>query len=1607
MRAGAGGEKTGPAETESMPATRAEVFAWRIAGGPESAFAAPKPRARLAPRRASQARTFAACSRIDAQQNGPEPIPAMWTFPALPDPSVFIAAPGDLAYLREAVADELEKLRHRVADDHGIALYDWKIDRAEDGFRDWIPPQGQIPLPSDPNCRAVICLLGERIGTPMPADFDTTPLGPLDRLRGDGTGLVHPWRAGAEDEGGFALTGTVFEYLAALHANDSRGIEGTALERGNPPVLLLVVGDQTVLEDLDPLDANWGGHALFDSAEARFRESHGTRWRTACRDWEREHYVPQVQQLRNFLRYLQGRAIFPRIVADEEQARQEIRAFLVRELDLRVRDDERDPFKGLQAYDREDNEVFFGREAERREAVTELAELWADATRPNFYGVIGGSGVGKSSLARAGLVGHLCHQTSRGRYAACIVRPDELLPQPLPRLFELALQQLGADDADAQRARLEAVRQELQPAEALERLAQALAQRGPEWRLLLTFDQFEELLDRRADPAGAPLWAPVVELIALAVRHPSIGVVYTLQTNRSELIAHDPVLGPLWARGGNLRLAFPEHSLDEIIRKPFEFAGLVRLEPELVRTLRDRIVRFAHQSEGDSRGSLLPLVSLTLRRIFEASRQRLAAQAEKAAEAAAGRGPVLDPEAAQPRLGVADCEGLLEIEGAIAELADAAVQEARAASGAGWSDEVVGSLLRRLVRLGGASSDRLALPDAPMPSADAPRRLAQALIERRLLLREADGRIKLVHEAVLRHWPMASQWLDGERRLLRLAGIVGFKAEDWDSAGRDDASLARHGERDIDEAAELLGRWFDVLDGQAAGAADARIRDYALALLRVHPTPRRVVERSSTRSTHLHVATMYGELPLVLAHLAADPGSVHVQRADGRTPIFGPCHTGCAEVLRALIEAGADVDHADADGWQPLHLAANSGRLEALELLLAAGASLAKAGDGSVTSPVYLAASNGHAAVLRRLLELGADPAQPSTGGWTPMHAAAQEDHAEVIGLLAAAGASTEAQLQGSTFTPLHIAVLHDRAAAVRALAAAGAALDALVDYDHRKHWTPLHLAVRQGHEAVARELLRAGAAPEARDDLDQTPLALAVSRGGLSMASALLEEGARIDAPARDGHTCLYQAVRQGEEAQVRFLLRHGADPAAAGPDGRSPLQLAAMEGKEALLRLLLETGVPPSQPDGDGATALHHAARRGHAGVVDYLLSLPRVAIDADDGDGLTALHMAAEAGQAAIVELLLARGANVRAADLDGWTPLHLAAMGGHAGIVQTLLAGGAEVDAQAVLPAATPLHVAAELGHADVVELLVAAGADVEAATPHKPAALELATRYHQADAAAVLRTAGARMPAEPDDGPLSGLFNARGSAAPARCGAGADVAATGARRAADPHAPSPAQTRALTAHVGPMHYRWWPAPAELAARVTAEAVISAGLPQASAGRTQVEATGLSWYPQATLLRARNPDWPDPRPTVYFVLSAHDHLVRLPGISTPIHGLAASEGLALDASNVLGYLKFFCFFVRGEEGAFYILEDPDDPLVAGRVDATLRDVLRGTVRPASYEGVDASGRHICEAIVWYSDALFLGRFAITGNGMVEMLEDDPIAGDLPIRADAPIA
>lgn len=171
-------------------------------------------------------------------------------------------------------------------------------------------------------------------------------------------------------------------------------------------------------------------------------------------------------------------------------------------------------------------------------------------------------------------------------------------------------------------------------------------------------------------------------------------------------------------------------------------------------------------------------------------------------------------------------------------------------------------------------------------------------------------------------------------------------------------------------------------------------------------------------------------------------------------------------------------------------------------------------------------------------------------------------------------------------------------------------------------------------------------------------------------------------------------------------------------------------------------------------------------------------------------------------------------------------------------------------------------------------------------------------------------------------------------------------------------------------------------------------------------TQVMWRTLPFYESVALIRVKDPGWVDPNLYMYY-LTDQGNLFRLNGTSPPIHEVNAKAPIKINEKNVLDYLRFFCFFVRGEEGPFYVSESMDDPNMPQDMDEGVRDTIDGIIEPAEFLGMNDKGHFLCKAVVFYSNALFIANFAVQPSGMIEMLDDEPMVADLPVKVDCPVS
>jgi ankyrin repeat protein len=484
-----------------------------------------------------------------------------------------------------------------------------------------------------------------------------------------------------------------------------------------------------------------------------------------------------------------------------------------------------------------------------------------------------------------------------------------------------------------------------------------------------------------------------------------------------------------------------------------------------------------------------------------------------------------------------------------------------------------------------------------------------------------------------------------------------------------------------------------------------------------------------TGATALYQAAGRGNGAIVRLLLSHSKAELNVKGQRRMTPLLLALSRGYAEVVKYLLEAGADVTLADEAGNTALYQAVGRGHAEIVRLLLShSKAELNVKGQRGMT-PLLLALRQGYTEVVKYLLEAGADVTLTDEAGNAALHQAAGRGHGAIVRLLLS-HSKAELNVKGQRgMTPLLLALSRGYAEVVKYLLEAGADVT-LVDEAGN---TALYQAVGRGHVEFVRLLLsRSKAELNVRGQHGMTPLLLALSRGHAEVAKYLLEAGADVTLADEAGNAALHQAAGRGHGEIVRLLLSHSkAELNVRGECGMTPLLLALSQGHAEVVKYLLEAGADVTLADEAGNTALHQAVGRGHVEFVRLLLSHSKAALNVRGQGGMTPLLLALSQGHAEVVKYLLEAGADATLADEAGNTALHQAAGGGHAETVRLLLShskAGLNVRGEGGM---TSLLLALSQGHAEAVKYLLEAGADATLADEAGNAALHQAAGGGQA------------------------------------------------------------------------------------------------------------------------------------------------------------------------------------------------------------------------------------------------------------------------------------
>lgn len=417
------------------------------------------------------------------------------------------------------------------------------------------------------------------------------------------------------------------------------------------------------------------------------------------------------------------------------------------------------PYKGLDSFQVEDAERFFGREKQIERLWKKFQELneksTAGETVHRMLTVLGPSGSGKSSLVRAGLIPELACRPLPGRkqMQVSVVKPGA---DPLESLA-LVLARIATEDPSPVAKTREFEEELKRSSDGLRRIAKALPQTESS-ALLVVIDQFEETFSLCKNSAERSAF---IENLLTAASDPS-GTVSVLLCLRSDFLGATQrysKLNQVIAENGLIIPAMSPKELRRAIEEPAK-----RADPKCA--LDRATVNLLIEQAGDREG-VLPLLQFSLLKIWEGL--------------AEGKAPG------------ATLEKIGGVGGALAGEAQRIYDQLDDSN----KQDIARRVFLGLVQLGEGTKDtrRRVEIDKLVSSQDDPK-LVRQVINRfcdrsaRLITLSSSGpkekaaeTAEVTHEALFEHWGLLKDWLGGQRDALSEQRKIEASVEQWKKKG--------------------------------------------------------------------------------------------------------------------------------------------------------------------------------------------------------------------------------------------------------------------------------------------------------------------------------------------------------------------------------------------------------------------------------------------------------------------------------------------------------------------------------------------------------------------------------------------------------------------------------------------------------------------------------------------------------------------------------------------------------------------------------------------------------------------------------------------------------
>jgi ankyrin repeat protein len=1123
---------------------------------------------------------------------------------SLKQKTIFVSCSSDMSAEVEVIHQVVEELNRNLPEGDRLNIFHWaKNDIVWTANGTW---QEYIPRTSDPRICMVICLIGERLGSPLP-DYFPFPLGEMKLP----TWVRFPWTE-IDTKNAVPLTGTLFELLDALNKQKES-------PQKKPEILVYVKADRTLFSNpsLTPDQRQYGFEQLYQKlSEGQIR----------IRDRNvRQDYETQLDWLDGFCENFFRSGGHPYICygnsvdgndATLNDLRQRVLKDISRVLNLPVTNLQTRELKNLECYQPEDHDILFGRDQTIIHLLDHLNKLSNEGTP--ILVLSGRSGEGKSSVLRAGLIGRLANgrYPDFGIFHTVLVDPATLgKKDPLENLEKAIDESLG-NDLWRNPKSFNAIRPESRTSElaaAIKNKIQTMASddNGRKRRIFAGIDQFEELLVAAEDDPNVS--SSVSELLSSVRLLADNGLAWIVIALPSEHLERLDKYAPYLKLQTELLGRPGDADLLTIITKSFEVANVEISEGEVAEIMSDISSWLSRQEDP---GPVLPLVSVMMKEIAD----------KKYIEKQKIRAKIIPS--------VADLNSRIDINGVINTLCEGTWKDSEGSLKKMQQDPdtVFTRLMRQLVITGVREGKELLLL-RQCPSDHPAIKIAQPLVEqmkqKRLLLQPLPGVLRLAHVSIIENWDRAAKWYVEDKENQLFIAELDLLSQKW-KREKEKGLPGRllYEPLDLDKIEDLWKSWVDDINrlpigymrqclisnfnpairpeswkrGDDASRLSLAIITNDKELLQVYFEKIDSLEKNerlklinwagkNAGNTALHLAAGVGNIEAIKKFILEWGAEINIPNKTGLTPLGWACYKGHYEIVTFLLANGADANITDAWGSSPISIAFST-IIPQLEFM--------DESDDEKSSLNNILKREAYVKIIRDLLDRGITLNNTNCATIQEIcEKALTPKTIEILDLLTAGKFSFNFFYESGE-TPLTTAVISDHLIQVDLLLKYGADPNL-----SSKSGTPLQIACHSNSEQIVNKLLAVGADLTKENDEGLAAIHYAAKNGNESIISALLQQGESCDHLSQQGISPLIAAASAGKRDIVEFLLKSGSNPNLQSETGQPAIIAAAKAGDAPILLTLLNYGAKIDSRDQRGMTALMYASWFANIDAVKILLA------------------------------------------------------------------------------------------------------------------------------------------------------------------------------------------------------------------------------------------------------------------------------------------------------------------------------------------------------------------------------------------------------------------